>query len=107
MFLVPMVIHASSLVNPAHAPKGCSSMQIYLSCPPVGWQQDWGLAHGEKTERYRELKKKVTEDTLSSLEGLIPELKDRSIIEVCELGTPHTNEKIYRKHARSCLRVQL
>jgi len=90
---VPMVIHASSLVNPSHAPQGCSNIQIYLCCPPVGWQQDWGLVNGQKTERYRELKKKVIGDVLSSLEGLIPELKDSSIIEVCELGTPHTNER--------------
>jgi phytoene dehydrogenase-like protein len=88
-----MVIHASSLVNPDHAPQGCSNIQIYLSCPPVGWQQNWGLVNGERTEKYGELKKKVIGDVLSSLEGLIPELKDRSIIEVCELGTPHTNER--------------
>jgi all-trans-retinol 13,14-reductase len=88
-----MVIHASSLVNPAHAPQGCSNIQIYLSCPPVGWQQDWGLVNGQKTERYEKLKTKVIGDVLSSLEGLIPELKDRSIIEVCELGTPHTHER--------------
>jgi len=88
-----MVLHASSLVNPDHAPQGCSNIQIYLSCPPVGWQQDWGLVNGERTEKYGELKKKVIGDVLSSLEGLIPELKDRSIIEVCELGTPHTHER--------------
>jgi all-trans-retinol 13,14-reductase len=88
-----MVIHASSLVSPDHAPQGCSNMQIYLSCPPVGWQQDWGLLNGERTEKYGELKKKVIGDVLLSLEGLIPELKDRSMIEVCELGTPHTNER--------------
>jgi len=88
-----MAIHASSIVNPTHAPKGCSNLQVYLACPPVGWQDDWGLVNGQGTERYRELKKKVTEDVLSSLEGIIPELKDRSTIEVCELGTPHTNER--------------
>jgi all-trans-retinol 13,14-reductase len=88
-----MVIHASSLVNSDHAPQGCSNIQIYLSCPPVGWQQDWGLVNGERTERYEELKKKVIGDVLSSLESLIPELKDRSVIEVCELGTPHTDER--------------
>jgi phytoene dehydrogenase-like protein len=88
-----MVIHASSLVNPDHAPQGYSNVQIYLSCPPVGWQGDWGLVNGERTEEYGELKKKVIGDVLSSLENLIPELKDRSIIDVCELGTPHTNER--------------
>jgi phytoene dehydrogenase-like protein len=89
----PMVIHASSLTNPDHAPQGCSNIQIYLSCPPVGWQQDWGLLNGERTERYEELKKKVIGDILSSLEALIPELKDRSIIDVCELATPYTLER--------------
>jgi phytoene dehydrogenase-like protein len=89
----PMVLHASSLVNPEDAPEGCSNLQIYLACPPVGWQRDWGLVNGQKTERYRQLKDKVIEDILSSLENIIPELKDRSIIEVCELGTPHTLER--------------
>lgn len=88
-----MVIHASSLVNPDHAPQGCSNIQIYLSCPPVGWQQDWGLVNGQRTEKYGELKKKVIGDVLSSLENLIPELKDRSIIDVCEIGTPYTHER--------------
>jgi phytoene dehydrogenase-like protein len=87
----PMVLHASSLVNPGDAPEGCSNLQIYVACPP--WQQDWGLVNGQKTERYRKLKDKIIEDILSSLEDLIPELKDRSIIDVCELGTPHTLER--------------
>jgi phytoene dehydrogenase-like protein len=89
----PMVLHASSLVNPGDAPKGCSNLQIYLASPPVGWQQDWGLANGQKTEGYRKLKDKVIEDILFSLEKIIPELKDRSLIEVSELGTPHTLER--------------
>ena len=88
-----MVIHASSLVNPDHAPQGCSNLQIYLACPPVGWQQDWGLVNGQRTEKYADLKEKVIGDVLSTLERLIPELKDRSIIDVCELGTPYTNER--------------
>jgi phytoene dehydrogenase-like protein len=88
-----MVIHASSLVNPTHAPAGCSNIQLYLSCPPVGWQNNWALMNGQRTEPYRKLKDKVIIDVLASLEKVIPELKDRSIVEVCELGTPHTNER--------------
>jgi prolycopene isomerase len=98
-----MIIHSSSLVNTAHAPSGCSNVQIYLECPPVSWQQDWGLADGQPTEQYRQLKKKVVEDVLSSLERLIPELKDRSVIDVCELGTPHTNERYTgNTHGAAC-----
>jgi len=88
-----MVIHCSSQVNPGHAPNGCSNLQIYLPCPPVGWQQDWWLVNGQRTEKYRLLKKKIIEGLLSSLEKIIPEMKDRTIIEVCELGTPFTNER--------------
>ena len=88
-----MVIHASSLVNPDHAPQGCSNLQIYLACPPIGWQQNWGLVNGQRTEKYAQLKEKVIGDVLSTLESLIPELKDKSIIDVCELGTPYTNER--------------
>lgn len=88
-----MVIHSSSLVNPAHAPLGKSSVQIYLQHAPRGWLGDWGVADGKPTERYREVKRMVIEQSLESLEGVIPELKDRSAVEVCELGTPRTIER--------------
>jgi all-trans-retinol 13,14-reductase len=91
--VAPMVVHASVLTNPDHAPKGCTNIQIYLPCPPEGWMYDWGIVEGKKTESYRQLKQAVITDVLSNLEKLIPELADRSLIDVCELGTPHTIER--------------
>ena len=88
-----MVIHSSSLVNPAHAPAGKSNVQVYLQHAPRGWLANWGMMDGKKTERYPEIKKMVVEQILASLAAVIPEVADRSIIEVCELGTPYTIER--------------
>jgi all-trans-retinol 13,14-reductase len=88
-----MTLHSSSILNVEQAPPGCCNLQLYLACPPEGWQRDWELQNGQRTAQYLDLKKKVVEDLLCSLEKLIPELKDRSVIDVCELGTPHTNER--------------
>jgi phytoene dehydrogenase-like protein len=51
------------------------------------------LVNGQRTEKYAQLKEKVIADVLSTLKNLIPELRDKSIIDVCELGTPYTNER--------------
>jgi len=98
-----LVVHSSCFHNPAHAPVGKTALQVYLSCPPDDWMTNWGLTDGIRTERYREIKAKVTEDVLSTLEGLIPELRERSLIEVCELGTPFTLERYTGNTDGSCL----
>ncbi len=89
----PMVIHSSCLHNPAHAPADKTNLQVYLSCPHAGWMDSWGIKDGKRTERYREIKETVISRALGALEKLIPELKDRSLIQVCELGTPFTVER--------------
>jgi phytoene dehydrogenase-like protein len=89
----PMVVHSSCLHNPAHAPAGKATLQVYLSCPPSGWMDNWGIREGTRTERYRAVKDMVTEHVLLALERLIPELQERSRVEVCELGTPFTIER--------------
>jgi phytoene dehydrogenase-like protein len=98
-----MVIHSSCFHNPGHAPAGKTNLQVYLSCPPEGWMDNWGLKDGKRTERYREIKAMVTEDILSTLERIIPELHDRSTIEVCDLGTPFTLERYTGNTEGSCL----
>jgi phytoene dehydrogenase-like protein len=98
-----MVIHASCFHNPGHAPAGKTNLQVYLSCPPDGWMDNWGLKDGKRTERYREIKASVIEDVLSALEQIIPELHNRSVIEVCELGTPFTLERYTGNTEGSCL----
>jgi len=98
-----MVIHASCFHNPAHSPTGKTNLQIYLSCPPDGWMENWGLANGHPTERYRKIKEMVIVDLISALEKLIPDLCDHSRIEVCELGTPFTLERYTGNTEGSCL----
>jgi all-trans-retinol 13,14-reductase len=88
-----MVLHSPRLVNPALAPAGKSGVQVYMQCAPKGWLENWGIEDGKKTDRYSGIKKMVMEQSLASLENVIPELADRSIIEVCELGTPYTIER--------------
>jgi phytoene dehydrogenase-like protein len=53
----------------------------------------WGLECGRRTDAYRALKRTVIGQVLGSLERILPELGDRSTIEVCELGTPFTIER--------------
>jgi phytoene dehydrogenase-like protein len=98
-----MVVHSSSFHNSDHAPAGKTNLQVYLSCPPEGWMQNWGLEQGRRTERYQEIKEMVIEDILDSLESLIPDLHDRSLVEVCELGTPFTLERYTGNTDGSCL----
>lgn len=98
-----LVVHASCFHNPAHAPAGKTNLQVYLSCPPDGWMDNWGLEAGQRTQRYREVKAMVTQDVLGALEQLIPELRDRSTVEVCELGTPFTLERYTGNTEGACL----
>jgi all-trans-retinol 13,14-reductase len=89
----PLTIHTTCFHNPSHAPKGCTNVQIYLNSAPKGWQNNWGVVNGKKTESYYETKKMVINDVLRNLENIIPEVADRSLLEVCELGTPYTIER--------------
>jgi all-trans-retinol 13,14-reductase len=89
----PLVVHSSCLHNPSHAPAGKSALQAYLSCPPAGWMDHWGIQDGKRTEQYKLVKEMVIGQVLGALENLIPELHDRSLIQVCELGTPFTIER--------------
>jgi phytoene dehydrogenase-like protein len=89
----PMIIHSSCFHNPGHAPTNKSNLQVYLSGTSEGWMDHWGIKEGKRTDAYRDIKKMVIGQILETLEKIIPELKDRSVIEVCELGTPFTIER--------------
>ena len=84
---------ASCLINPEHAPENKTNLQIYLPCPYAGWLGNWGTKDGHITDEYRKIKEMIIEQVIEVVEGIIPELKDRSVIEVCELGTPFTYER--------------
>lgn len=89
----PMVMHSSCFLTPGHAPANKSNLQIYLSDPGKGWMDNWGMKDGKRTDAYRDVKKMVIEQVLKTLEKIVPDVKDRSLIEVCELGTPFTIER--------------
>jgi phytoene dehydrogenase-like protein len=87
-------IHSSSIHNPLHAPKNKTNLRVYLpAVAPEGWMNNWGITDGEKTDTYKEIKEKIITQVLKSLEKIIPEINDRSLIEVCELATPYTTER--------------
>jgi phytoene dehydrogenase-like protein len=88
-----MIIHSSCFHKPGHAPANKSNLQVYLSGTCKGWMDNWGIKDGKRTDAYRDIKKMVIGQILGTLEKIIPELKDRSVIEVCELGTPFTIER--------------
>jgi phytoene dehydrogenase-like protein len=88
-----LVLHTTCIDDSKHAPANCTNIQVYLTGTPNGWQDNWGIIDGKKTERYLDIKKNVINDVLSNIEDIIPELSDKSIIEVCELGTPYTIER--------------
>jgi phytoene dehydrogenase-like protein len=102
-----LVVHSSCFHNPAHAPAGKTNLQVYLSCPPADWMDGWGLKDGMRTARYLQVKQMAIAHILSALERLIPELADRSRIEVCELGTPFTLERYTGNTDGSCLGFRL
>ena len=86
-------LFSSCLINPDHAPKNKSNLLVLVPAPPADWKGYWGIRNGEKTPEYKKIKNEVTEQILEVLATLIPEIKDRSLLEVCELGTPHTIER--------------
>ena len=85
----PLILHSSSLGNADHAPDGCGSIQIYLASPPNKWMGGWGRAGGE----YKNIKQTVIRQVMDNVCAVFPELADASLIDVCELGTPHTVER--------------
>jgi phytoene dehydrogenase-like protein len=88
-----MTFHSTCFNNPDHAPQGCTGIQVYLTSAPEGWQNHWGVTDGKRTDRYKDIKNMVINDVLKNLENIIPEISDRSLIDVCELGTPYTIER--------------
>jgi phytoene dehydrogenase-like protein len=93
-----LTIFSPSIHSNRHAPGGCSSIVVHLGFAPKEWMQNWGLMSQEPVKRYREIKKMVTEQVLERLQEVIPGLEDRSLIEVCELGTPRTIERYTGNH---------
>jgi len=87
---VAISLYSLSLVNPAHAPDGKSSLMIQALCPHK-WMENWG---GGDRKRYLELKNKVKETLIRKASAIIPDLREK--IEISDAATPLTYEKFTR-----------
>ncbi len=82
-----MEVNAPCLDNPALAPEGKSALaaQTFTS---YDWMENWGTGGDDsaRPKRYKDLKKKVAEDMLETLENVIPGVKER--VEYWDVGSP-------------------
>jgi len=76
-----------SLLNPAAAPAGQSSLMIQASCP-YRWQNNWG--GGDRGE-YRRLKERVMRTLIAKANRFIPGLEERIVL--ADAATPLTYER--------------
>jgi phytoene dehydrogenase-like protein len=81
-----ITFYSPSLINPALAPEGKSSLMLQTMVPHR-WMQNWG---GGDREAYRQLKRKAMEAMIDKAAKIIPELK--SVIEYKDAATPLTYE---------------
>jgi phytoene dehydrogenase-like protein len=80
-------LHSLSLINPALAPEGKSSLMIQTICPNH-WQGDW---HKGDREAYKALKDRVKSELIGRAEALVPGLG--AAIEYQDAATPLTYER--------------
>jgi phytoene dehydrogenase-like protein len=84
---VSVSLFSPSLMNPALAPAGKSSLMLQAICP-LRWMDNWG---GGDKERYRELKDQVMEALIDKAAAVVPELREH--IELKDAATPLTYER--------------
>lgn len=80
-------LHSPSLINPALAPEGKSSLML-MTMAPAGWQNRWG---GGDRDRYRALKEAAKDALIAKAEAVVPGLRGR--IEFEDAATPLTYER--------------
>ena len=80
-------LYSPSLLNPAHAPEGKSSLMIQAMAPGL-WMDNWG---GGDRDKYDKLKEKVLQTLLDRASTVIPDLK--KALEFQEAATPLTYER--------------
>jgi phytoene dehydrogenase-like protein len=80
-------LYSPSLVNPALAPEGRSSLMIQSICP-AHWQDDWH--HGDPAS-YRALKTQVRDRLVARAETVVPGLG--AAVEFVDAATPLTYER--------------
>ena len=80
-------LYSPSLVNPALAPEGKSSLMIQ-AVSPTGWQDGW---HKDDRPAYLALKEKVAATLIERAEAIVPGL--RAAVEFQDAATPLTYER--------------
>ena len=80
-------LYSPSMMNPALAPDGKSSLML-MAMPPTGWKDNWG---GGDRQKYKQLKEKAKKALLKKAECVIPSLS--SFIEFEDAATPLTYER--------------
>jgi len=82
-----VTLYSPSLLNPALAPSGRSSLMIQAVCPHH-WMDNWGK--GDR-ERYRILKAKAKSALITKASAIVPGLRER--VEFEDAATPLTYER--------------
>ena len=80
-------INAPCLDNPELAPAGKCAVTVQ-TMTSYNWMDNWGT-HGDdsaRTDEYKRLKEKVTDDLLHNLENVIPDVREK--VACADLGTP-------------------
>jgi phytoene dehydrogenase-like protein len=80
-------LYSPSLLNPAHAPEGKSSLMLQVMAPG-GWMNSWG---GGDEKTYRKLKERVAHTVIEKASSLIPDLRKRIVF--ADAATPLTYER--------------
>ncbi|NPV91676.1 MAG: NAD(P)/FAD-dependent oxidoreductase [Firmicutes bacterium] len=80
-------LFSPSILNPAHAPDGKSSLMLH-TIVPYRWMNNWG---GGDKEAYRQLKEKAMDAMIDNVSRLIPGLQE--CIEYKDAATPLTYER--------------
>ncbi|NEP18328.1 MAG: FAD-dependent oxidoreductase [Leptolyngbya sp. SIO4C1] len=81
------MISIPTVLDPSQAPAGHHVVHAYTLEPWDGWQRD---------EHYAEKKRQRAEPLFQALEKVIPDLRDRIVVEL--IGTPLTHRRFLRRY---------
>jgi prolycopene isomerase len=83
-------ISCPSLADPGLAPPG-KSVIVLQTMAPAAWLERWGRRRDPTKQTYRDLKRRVTEEMVTTAEGLIPDLSSKILYS--DVGTPLSAER--------------
>ena len=82
--------------DPSKSKDGIHTMEAFAFVPFKPFQEWQESNVGERPEPYEDLKKRLTERMLDSIERVVPGIRDHLVL--CELGTPLTNQFYVEAH---------